>query len=127
MKLMRFGMTTGSGQPGNPWARTHRISCISLPRATAIGGVVVHRAFPLRGARRAPPVVRIQVYGVAGDSTVTETVTWLSLTAWHPDGGADQADQAGERMRVLVVEDHKRLAEAVAAGHPKRPSAGARR
>jgi DNA-binding response OmpR family regulator len=39
--------------------------------------------------------------------------------AWHPDGRADQADQGspvGEGMRVLVVEDHRRLAEAVAAG-----------
>jgi hypothetical protein len=30
---------------------------------------------------RAAGVVRIQVYGAAGDSTVTEVVTWLSLTA----------------------------------------------
>jgi DNA-binding response OmpR family regulator len=60
------------------------------------------------------------VYGVAGDSTVTAAVTWLSRAAWHPGGRADQADQGepglGEGMRVLVAEDHKRLAEAVAVG-----------
>jgi DNA-binding response OmpR family regulator len=70
---------------------------------------------PVEGISRA----RRQVYGAAGDSTVTEAVTWLSLAVWHPGGRADQADQVsrlGEGMRVLVVEDHRRLAAAVAAG-----------
>ena len=32
---MSLGLMTGSGQPGNPWARTHRISFSSLLRAAA--------------------------------------------------------------------------------------------
>ena len=58
-----------------------------------------------------------------GDSTVTGAVTFPSLGARHP-GSKDTLAPArrterahlGESMRVLVVEDHKRLAEAVASG-----------
>jgi DNA-binding response OmpR family regulator len=65
-----------------------------------------------------------QVYWAVGDSTVTAAVTWLSPGGWHPGREippelarqTGPAKLGGESMRVLVVEDHKRLAEAVAGG-----------
>jgi len=77
--------STGRLAPGRPAPQA------AASRAPALSFITCSP--PAGGVWCAAGAIRRQVYGAAGDSTVTEAVTWLSLTAWHPGGRADQADR----------------------------------